>query len=156
MTADDAVPLVSIYRQNADHLTRFGDYEEQVRASEDEVREELSLVDPKLCYKIVVGGRLAGRAELVAVDPPKYGLGYLLDKSECGRGVATEAVRALVNYAFESLCATDVFAGVTHGNEPSVALLRRLGFERVEQFEHYDRYHRGGPIPGTPDDVVGT
>jgi RimJ/RimL family protein N-acetyltransferase len=84
-----------------------------------------------------------GRAELVAVDPPKYGLGYLLDMNECGRGVATEAVRSLVEYAFDSLGATDVFAGVTHGNERSVTLLQRLGFDRVAQFESYDRFHLG-------------
>jgi RimJ/RimL family protein N-acetyltransferase len=143
MTSGDAADLVKLYRQNVEHLTRYGDYQEQVQATEADVREELSHLDSRLCWRIVVEGRFVGRAELVAVDPPKYGLGYLLDMNECGRGVATEAVRSLVEYAFDSLGATDVFAGVTHGNERSVTLLQRLGFDRVAQFESYDRFHLG-------------
>jgi RimJ/RimL family protein N-acetyltransferase len=39
-----------------------------------------------------------------------------------------------------ALRATDIFAGVTHGNDKSVAVLRRLGFARVSSFQRYDRY----------------
>jgi RimJ/RimL family protein N-acetyltransferase len=143
MTSADAADLVRLYRQNVEHLTRYGDYKEHVQATEADVREQLSDLDSRLCWKIIVDGRFVGRVELVAVDPPKYGLGYLLDKNECGRGVATEAVRSLVEYAFDSLGATDVFAGVTHGNDRSVALLHRLGFDRVARFDDYDRYRQG-------------
>ena len=38
------------------------------------------------------------------------------------------------------LGATDVFAGVTHGNAVSVAVLLRVGFEGVASFPEYDRY----------------
>ncbi|SDM52640.1 GNAT family N-acetyltransferase [Allokutzneria albata] len=39
------------------------------------------------------------------------------------------------------LAATDLFAGVAHGNARSVAVLLRLGFSRVASFDDYDRYH---------------
>jgi ribosomal-protein-serine acetyltransferase len=86
-------------------------------------------------------GSLIGRADLVPVDPPRYGLGYWLGEEATGHGYATAAVRALLDHA-RSLGATDVLAGVTHGNDRSVALLRRLGFARVAEFDAYDRYHR--------------
>jgi ribosomal-protein-serine acetyltransferase len=38
--------------------------------------------------------------------------------------------------------ATDVYAGVTHGNGKSGAVLTRLGFKVAEVFETYTRYHR--------------
>lgn len=37
---------------------------------------------------------------------------------------------------------TDVFAGVSHGNERSVALLHRLDFAVVADFDTYRRFHR--------------
>jgi len=39
------------------------------------------------------------------------------------------------------LGATDMFAGVTHGNTKSVGVLTRTGFEVSERFDDYDRYH---------------
>lgn len=37
------------------------------------------------------------------------------------------------------LSATDVYAGVTHGNIASVNLLQRLGFTPVAQFDTHTR-----------------
>jgi len=38
------------------------------------------------------------------------------------------------------LGATDVFAGVRHGNVRSVAVLRRAGFVESVHFDHYTRF----------------
>ncbi|MFJ8588956.1 GNAT family N-acetyltransferase [Streptomyces sp. NPDC093595] len=55
-------------------------------------------------------------------------------------GYATAACTALHGHAARELGATDLFAGVTHGNDRSVALLSRLGFEPVADFEDYTRF----------------
>jgi L-amino acid N-acyltransferase YncA len=62
------------------------------------------------------------------------------------------------------LGATDVFAGIQHGNEASVRVVRRLGFRHVVAFATYDRFHRrlaegtADPTavslrPATPEDL---
>jgi RimJ/RimL family protein N-acetyltransferase len=91
---------------------------------------------------IIESDTLVGGVSLVPVDPPKYGLGYWLATDACGRGLATLAVQAVTGYARDVLGATDVFAGVTHGNHASVGVLERAGFHRVAEFESCDCYHR--------------
>jgi RimJ/RimL family protein N-acetyltransferase len=41
----------------------------------------------------------------------------------------------------------NAFAGVTRGNNKSVAVLARLGFVRVARFDSYDRYRLPLPPP---------
>lgn len=78
----------------------------------------------------------------LAVDPPRFGLRYLVAESACGRGIATLAVASVLEHATINLRATDVFAGVTHGNISSAAVLERNAFRLTTSFETYDRYHR--------------
>jgi RimJ/RimL family protein N-acetyltransferase/predicted N-acetyltransferase YhbS len=139
LDARDAGEYHALVRRNAAHLTRLGDYRDEVAATPDDVTARLSEPAP-LRYGIFLGGRLIGCADLVPVDPPRYGLGYWLSEDATGHGYATAAVRALLDHA-RTLGATDVLAGVTHGNARSVALLRRLGFARVAEFDSYDRFH---------------
>ncbi|HLU57581.1 MAG TPA: hypothetical protein VKZ81_19165 [Pseudonocardia sp.] len=44
-------------------------------------------------------------------------------------------------FAEDVLGATDVYAGVGHGNVRSAALLARLGLTPVARFESYTRFH---------------
>ena len=68
-------------------------------------------------------------------------IGYWLDSEFTGKGYASACCQTVIDHARSSLGATDIFAGVTHGNAKSVAVLERLGFHRVEEFETYNRFH---------------
>jgi RimJ/RimL family protein N-acetyltransferase len=140
----DADRYHALVQQNRAHLTAHGDYLDEVAASVDDVRRELArtAVDPPLAFGIWWDDALIGRCDLVPVDPPRYGLGYWVGASIQGRGLASAAVAALLDYAQTRCAATDVFAGVTHGNERSAALLRRLGFVEAATFERYTRFRR--------------
>jgi RimJ/RimL family protein N-acetyltransferase len=94
-----------------------------------------------LRFGIRLEGELIGRIDLVPVDPPRYAIGYWLGRNATGKGYATAAAAALIGFAREQLAATDIFAGVTKGNAKSVAVLERLGFQAVAEFESYIRYH---------------
>lgn len=138
----DAEAYVALLRGNAAHLTRFGDYTEQLETPAAVYAERFGAQHPPIEFGICLDDILVGSVALVPVDPPRFGLGYWLAESACGRGVATTAVRAIVAYAERDLGATDVYAGVTHGNDKSAAVLRRAGFDAIAEFETYTRYYR--------------
>lgn len=141
LTLEDADAYYDLLDRNRLHLSRLGDYQEEKNATRAWVREHLGQdPGPDLRYGIRLDGELIGRVDLIAVDPPRYGTGYWLDEARTGAGRATAACRALFDHAARALGATDVFAGVTHGNDRSAALLRRLGFEPVVDFESYTRF----------------
>jgi len=55
-------------------------------------------------------------------------LGYSVDREHEGKGLASEAVRAVVDFAFETLGLHRIMANYQPTNERSGRLLRRLGF----------------------------
>ena len=58
-------------------------------------------------------------------------IGWWLAKRYWGRGLATEAARAALNYLWET-AHTRVYARTDSPNEKSIAVLRRLGFRQVD------------------------
>lgn len=73
-----------------------------------------------------------GTVTLYALDAQcrRADVGYAFLVSEWGRGYATEAVTALLDWGFEHLDLNRVEADVDPRNAPSAALLERLGFLR--------------------------
>lgn len=59
-------------------------------------------------------------------------LGWALDPAFTGRGLAAEAVRAVIDLCFGSLGLRRVHAGCFTANEPSWRLMERLGMRREE------------------------
>lgn len=141
LTLRDADAYYRLLDANRAHLSRLGDYQAESAATPGWVRDHLAEdPGPDLRYGIRLRGELIGRVDLVATDPPHYGTGYWLCRTRTGAGHATAACEALYGHAARALGATEVFAGVTHGNTASVALLGRLGFEPVARFETYTRF----------------
>jgi RimJ/RimL family protein N-acetyltransferase len=71
-------------------------------------------------------------------------LGYYLARPYWGRGLATEAARALVAFGFRELGLTRITASVEVGNEASRHILEKLGFAHVRReigerrsFDHF-------------------
>lgn len=57
-------------------------------------------------------------------------LGYGLKPSLQGRGLASEAVKLAINYAFEEVGLHRIETDIDPRNEPSCRLVERLGFQR--------------------------
>ena len=70
------------------------------------------------------------------LDREIYEIGFHIRKSEWGKGYASEAARAVIAYAFDSMHATALFAGHNPANESSRRLLQKLGF----RFTHTEYY----------------
>jgi RimJ/RimL family protein N-acetyltransferase len=65
-------------------------------------------------------------------------VGYTIDPRFQGRGYATEAVTALVGYAFETLEADVVRAYAGAENTPSIRVMEKIGMQLKERFQGQD------------------
>jgi RimJ/RimL family protein N-acetyltransferase len=74
-------------------------------------------------------------------------IGWWLARDMWGRGYATEAGRAAMNHVLETLARPRVVAVIDPGNEPSVAVVNRLGFK-------YDRRYTGVELKHRLPDIV--
>lgn len=73
-------------------------------------------------------GRFIGRAGIInPVDWPGPEVGYLLGKDWWGRGYATEAARAAIDWGFEHFGFDDLISLIDPANRPSIAVATRLG-----------------------------
>lgn len=74
-------------------------------------------------------------------------IGFALRRGDWGRGLASEAVAAVLDFAFGPLSLIRVEADVDPRNERSIRLLERLGFQREGLLRN--RYIIAGEIQGT-------
>jgi RimJ/RimL family protein N-acetyltransferase len=86
-------------------------------------------------------GRLVGDIGLSPADgePGVIKVGYTVSPAFQGLGYATEAVGALIAYAFDTLGAEVVRAYADAENTPSIRVAEKVGMRLVERIEH-----RGG------------
>lgn len=84
------------------------------------------------------GGRIVGDVGLSVADgePGVIKVGYTIDPAFQGLGYATEAIRALVEYAFETLGAEVVRAHASAENAPSIRVAEKIGMRLVDRVEH--------------------
>jgi RimJ/RimL family protein N-acetyltransferase len=83
-------------------------------------------------------GQLVGDVGLSAVEgePGVVKIGYTIAPGFQGRGYATEAVRALIDYAFDTLGAKVVRAYASAENAPSIRVAENAGMRLVERYTH--------------------
>ena len=72
---------------------------------------------------------------------------YQVHHNERNKGFATNAIKLLVKFIFEELCANRIEAYVTPGNTTSVRVLEKNGFQNegiLREMEYYkDRFWDG-------------
>lgn len=82
--------------------------------------------------------KLIGRAGLEHReynDIVELELGYLIGKKYQGKGFATEVCKAILEYAKENAGFERINTVIQDGNDVSIALSRKLGFEQKESYE---------------------
>jgi RimJ/RimL family protein N-acetyltransferase len=89
-------------------------------------------------FAVCLGGRAIGCAEWrdrnAEMEEPLHHvteLGYWLGEPYWGNGYATETISALVSYAFGASGARCILSGVFEGNDASLRVQAKLGFEAV-------------------------
>ncbi len=64
-----------------------------------------------------------------------YDLGYRLIKRYWGQGIAPEAAKSVLDYAFDKMELTEVYAMADCNNDGSNHILQKLGFQLIERFD---------------------
>lgn len=88
---------------------------------------------PEGLWAIEVGGEAVGCIELVRgedVEAYAYEVGYWLGRAAWGRGVATDALRAVTAAAWAEPGVSRVHAGVFAWNRASMRVLEKAGYAR--------------------------
>jgi aminoglycoside 6'-N-acetyltransferase len=144
---DDA-PAIAAYRNDPD----VGRYQGWDRTDAEGIRAEIQAMgsrvpgDPgwvQLTVEERDTGRLVGDVGLSPADGELgvVKIGYTIDPAHQGRGYATEAVRALVRYAFDGLGASLVRAYANAKNLPSIRVAEKVGLTLMERFEGTHQGH---------------
>ena|SRR5688572_12483785 len=141
--AEDAEPI-SAYRS----IPEVGRYQGWERTDPQGVREQIEEMagrapgEPGGWVQFSVeereGGRLVGDVGLSPAEgePGVIKVGYTISPDAQGRGYATEAVRALVDFAFDELGFDVVRAYASEENEPSIRVAQKVGMRLVQRLEH--------------------
>ncbi len=102
------------------------------------IRHVEALGDPATEFAIVVDGAAVGGIGIrrgTDVDRKTGEIGYWLGEPFWGRGFATEALRAVAAYAFETLDLERLEAGVFEWNPASCRVLEKAGFHLEARLE---------------------
>jgi ribosomal-protein-alanine N-acetyltransferase len=141
LVLDDAPELLALRRANRDFLKpwepRSDDSQFTRSAIERTIVEQQDLwkQDRGYSFGIFEQGEhaLIGRVTLSRITRGAFqncGLGYWLDQVHNGRGLATEAVQAVVGFAFGELGFHRVEAATLLHNVSSMRVLEKAGFRR--------------------------
>jgi RimJ/RimL family protein N-acetyltransferase len=132
---------------DADVMLYFGKLfgREQVR---DWIERHIALYEQDGCaYWLVfekATGKAVGQAGIlrqVIEERVEFGLGYIFHKDSWGQGLASEAARACLDYAFNKLGKARIVVTIRPENRPSQRLMERLSVEperkvQYSGFEH--------------------
>lgn len=91
-----------------------------------------------------VSGELVGHAGMKRVDAPQarnqgdYEIGWLVREDRWRKGYASEAMRAVIDWAFPRFDAPHLVAITSEANAPSWRLMEKLGMVRKPELEFVD------------------
>ncbi|HEX5157027.1 MAG TPA: GNAT family protein [Ktedonobacterales bacterium] len=146
---DDCAPFMA-YR-NDPEVARYQSWEGITEAEARALIQDVKEIQPwtpgewlQIAIELKETGLLAGDCAFkIEEDDERQGeIGYTLARAYQGRGIASEAVSCILEYAFASLGLHRVIAITDVENAPSVALLERLGLRREGHF-HQNVWFKG-------------
>jgi ribosomal-protein-alanine N-acetyltransferase len=147
----DAEPLLRFELENRQWFERHIDARSATFYSMDGVTQHIASYLSGLAngtwHPFVIedsDGNIVGRANLKDIDRSERSaeIGYRIAESACGQGLATLAVRRLIQEARSRWNLTRLVANVYAGNIGSAKVLQRCGFS-IEQVSHQNEAEDG-------------
>lgn len=90
------------------------------------------------------GGEIVGEVGLHATEvegEPAVEVGWSIAADNWGRGYATEAARASIEYGFEQIGLEEIVSFALIDNAASIRVMQKTGMERVREFERQGMAH---------------
>lgn len=154
LAKEDLDPYFDVVDRNREHLNQRGDYAFEADATRQDIATYFEAPwDSNVRLGVWLRDGLAGRVDLVPINPPVWVIGYWLNEAATGQGVATVACQAAIDYC-RTLGATEIYAGITNGNTASIGVVRRLGFEHIQDVENRSRWRLPLTNDAPPPEVV--
>ena len=109
---------------------------------------ELFISEKKtLALELKENGKVIGSLGIEANDNDHIGadrlgreIGYVLSKDYWGRGLMPEAVKAVINFCFESLSYDYLLCGHFDWNTQSARVIKKCGFQYLKDMSHTTRF----------------
>ena len=102
-------------------------------------------MEPRTDYPLAVvlksEDKLIGGCRINKVSENEAHLGYILNRTYWGNGYATEAAKAMVEFAFNELGVHRVYADCHPENAASIRILEKLGMLNVGRSRDYMIFH---------------
>ena len=112
---------------NRPAMTRLAVCEESLREQQIAMREGLCLY-----WTLIQDGKAIGSVDLSLIGDGSAELGFLLRPDRWGRGLASEAVGAVIRHGFGALGLTRLAAAVQTANLAAARVLEKNRFSRIE------------------------
>jgi len=146
LTLEDLPELVKLYEEK-EREAFFPEWSEDYQELEERISSYIKNMYSFYCFGMWViiekaSGKLIGRAGFGLADyleSSEVDLGYYIGAAYRGRGLAKEACEAVLAYGRERLDFQTCSAYIEAENEPSLALIEKLGFSKEREFEHQGR-----------------
>ncbi|MHA6260269.1 GNAT family N-acetyltransferase [Sporosarcina sp. CAU 1771] len=141
LTEVDAVPFTELLIANKKYWSIFEPRQEAsfftVTVQREKIRESLFQMKDRREYNFGIfeeqTGKLVGHVSLYSIKRLPFSsgfIGYSIDEGKIGRGIGTEAVKLVTQFAFEKVALHRVEAYVSPRNEGSMKVLEKSGFTR--------------------------
>ena len=105
---------------------------QQTDAAEFIDRSEIAWAERNACrFVIILESEIVGGIGLERRDKSLFDLGYWIARQHWSKGIATEAVFAVINFAHEQLAASEITASCHEENQRSEKVLLKANFSRV-------------------------
>jgi RimJ/RimL family protein N-acetyltransferase len=144
LAVDDAELLLPVYA-DPEVTEYFEDKYTEIEGVRHAVKQRLARdVPPGMgTWLIQFDDTIIGHAHLWTARNPAgiVEIGWTIGKAHWGKGIATEAARAVIEHGFRRLGVPAIFAIVHRDNAASLRVAQKLGFIAVGEQEHHNAPH---------------
>lgn len=151
-----AAELFHAITVDRDKIGKWLPWAYEINSSQDEANfiKQLQAKHEIIAWVILVNKKASGMIDLHHIVPHKKGeIGYWLSGSYQKRGIVTQSVLALCEYAFNELDLRYVDLKIDIQNDNSIAVAKRANFKLMGRLDNFYIFRKIRPAKTTPSNL---